>query len=134
MKAKLSRTKAFGLYGVILRNPNWSLSGRSPDGRTVAVSIWSDELSLQDGKLIYDRPNWGDWYDGPGRRFLFKDLAWARDFCGGIVRPVLSVRNPSADGVQTAGAQARTDLFMKLTRLDPDLGGFRLEQVTPIGS
>jgi hypothetical protein len=37
MKAKLSRTKAFGFYGVILRNPNWSLSGRSPDGRTVSA-------------------------------------------------------------------------------------------------
>jgi hypothetical protein len=130
MATRGTRRDAFGSYGIVLRNINWSLSGQSEDGQTVAVSIWQDELTGGAGELIYDRPSWGDWYDGPGKRFFFEHLAWARDNCGGIVRIVLSVRKPGdQEPVQVSGCHAAPDLFMRVTHMDPEKGAFRLEQV-----
>jgi hypothetical protein len=125
-----TRADAFGTYDIVLRNPNWSLSGRSADDGTVAVSLWQDELGSQDGRIVFSRLDWGDWYDGPGRRYWFEDLAWARDHCGNIVRLVISVRDRHASGrVQTLDNFARPNVLLRVTHLDPAVGAFRLEQI-----
>ena len=130
MANKGTRTDAFASYGTVLKNVLWSLSGRSADEKTVAVSIWQEELTGGAGALVYDRPSWGDWYDGPGRRLLFEDLALARDNCGGIVRIVLSIRKEGdREPVQVSGCHAAPDLVMRVTHTDPKKGAFRLEQV-----
>lgn len=119
--------------GAVPPNPYWGLSGISPDGRTVAVSIWRDGLVGRAGYMVYDQVDWGDWHDGPGRRAFFRHLAWARDNCGGIVMIVLSVRKPwTASGrVQAFECYAQPNLIMRIVHLDPEVGAFRLEQVIP---
>jgi hypothetical protein len=135
MAAEGTRTAAFASYGIDLVNVNWSLSGRSEDGKTVAVSIWESELIGPAGKRVYDRPNWGTWYSGPGRRYLFEDFAWARDHCEGIVRIVLATRRESAqDRVEAAESNADHDLIMRVTHMDPETGAFRLEEVPNSGN
>jgi hypothetical protein len=131
MTKKPTRTEAFAEFGIVLKNRAWSLSGISTDGNTVAVSAWVGDLSVEDGKTIYERPNWGDWYDGPGKRFFFEDLLYARDNCDGIVRLVVSSRaSEEADIVKAKDVQARPDLKMKLIKFDRIIGSFRLEQVS----
>ena len=130
MATRGTRKDAFSSYGISLRNVNWSLSGRSEDDRTVAVSIWEKELTGRTGELIYGRPSWGDWYDGLGRRYFFEDLAWARDNCGGIVRIVLSIREQDdSEPAKVAESYADHSLLMRVTHMDPETGAFRLEQV-----
>jgi hypothetical protein len=130
MATRVTRKDAFGSYGIILRNVNWSVSGRSKDDRTVAVSIWEKDLTGQIGERVYDRPSWGDWYSGPGRRYFFEDLAWARDNCVGNVRIVLSIRKPGdSEPVQVAESYADHNLVMRVTHVDPETGAFRLEEV-----
>jgi hypothetical protein len=130
MATRGTRKDAFSSYGVSLRNVNWSLSGRSKDDQTVAVSIWEKELTGAPGERILERPSWGDWYSGPGRRYFFEDLAWARDNCGGIVRIVLSIRKPGdSEPVQVAESYADHNLVMRVTHMDPETGAFKLEQV-----
>lgn len=130
MVSEGTRTAAFASYGITLRNPNWSLSGRSKDEQTVAVSIWVNELSGDADKRVYDRPSWGDWYVGPGRKYLFEDLAWARDHCDGIVKIVLATpREGDRDRVEAAESHADHDLIMRVTHMDADIGAFRFEEV-----
>jgi hypothetical protein len=128
--AEGTRTAAFDSYGIMLRNVNWSLSGRSEDGQTVGVSIWEEELTGPVGKRVYDRPNWGEWYDGPGKRYLFEDFAWARDHCDGIVRIVMATRKETDhDRVEAAESRADHGLIMRVTLMDPEIGAFKLEEV-----
>jgi hypothetical protein len=130
MATRTTRKDAFDSYGITLKNVSWSLSGRSTDGLTVAVSIWKHDLTGQIGERVYDRKSWGDWYSGPGRRYLFEHLAWARDNCDGIVRIVLSVREQGdPEPVRVAGSYADHDLRMRVTHMDPETGAFRLEEV-----
>jgi hypothetical protein len=126
-----TRKAAFEAFDITLKNNSWSLSGRT-DGAPpkVAVSIWENELSVVDGKRVYDRPSWGNWYSGPGRKFLFEDLAWARTHCDGIVRIVLVTR-ATEDGreVKAKKSRAAHDLIMRVIHTDPEVGAFRFEEV-----
>lgn len=132
MAARRTRKDAFGSYGISLRNVSWSLSGRSEKDRKVAVSIWEKDLTGGTGERVYDRTSWGDWYSGPGRRYFFEDLAWARDNCGGIVRIVLSIRKEGdPERVSVADSYADQSLLMRVTHMDPETGAFRLEESYP---
>jgi hypothetical protein len=87
-------------------------------------------LSSGNGKRVFDKPVWGDWYDGYGRKNLFADLAWARDHLDGIVNIVLATRKEgNLDPVQAAQSRADHDLIMRVTHMDPEIGAFRLEEV-----
>jgi hypothetical protein len=132
MANKWTRTAAFRFLNTEPRNPNWSWSARSTDGKTVVVTLWKDELRGPAGKMIYVRNDLGDWYDGNGSRFFFEDLTWALANCGGIVRVIVAVRDRSASPrVRTAECYPQKNLFMRITHLDPEIGAFRLEQVVP---
>jgi hypothetical protein len=130
MAAEGTRTAAFASYGIVLRNVAWSLSGRSEDGQIVAVSIWESDLSGGIGKRVFDRPDWGDWYNGSGKKYLFEDLAWACDHRDGIVNIVLAThKEGNLDPVQASQSRADHNLIMRVTHTDPEIGAFRLEEV-----
>jgi hypothetical protein len=133
MARRFTRTEAFLFYGVQLINPNWSWSGVSVDGLTVAMSVWLDELDRRRGAgaLAYERADVNDWADGPGKRHFFEHLRWALDHCNGIVRIVISVRDPN-DRVRTVDCYPASNLIMRVVRLDAQAGSFRLEQVAPV--
>ena len=130
MARKWTHTEAFRYHNTVSRNPNWSWSARSSDGKTVAVSLWKDEFKGPIGRMVYDRPGTADWYDGPGKRYFFQDLACAVANCGGIVRVVLVVRDPLEPG-RALECYPQKNWLMRVTRLDPKAGAFRLVQVIP---
>ncbi|MBF9234617.1 hypothetical protein [Microvirga alba] len=45
---------AFAYFGAAGRNPRWSWSARSPDGKTVVVTMWKDLITYENGTAIYD--------------------------------------------------------------------------------
>jgi hypothetical protein len=124
------RSEAFQALGAPLRNIQRHLSSRVEDRLLVVVSLWEDELTGLEGSLVYDRADTDDWADGYGKRDFFRDLQWAIDHCGGQVRVVLSVRNPS-NPHKAIDSYPRPDLVMRITRLDVTRGSFRLESVAP---
>jgi hypothetical protein len=131
MAKKLTRVAAFRSYNTELPNP-YRWSARSPDGKTVAVSLWKDEFEGPAGRMVYNRSSMEDWYDGSGKRRFFEDLAWAVTHCDGIVRVIVAVRDTSAfPHVRTAECYPCKNLLMRVTHLDPVAGTFRLEQVVP---
>ncbi len=84
---KWTKKECFAHYGVVPRNLRWSWSGRSPDGKTVAVAFWQDRF-LDGGKTYRSSnhlPN-DKWFGSPGHSELIENLIWARDNCGGLLR------------------------------------------------
>jgi hypothetical protein len=58
---------AFGFFGAVPVNRQWSWSARSPDGSTVVLTWWKDQEARRDGKLVYDTrndPNLAEWPTG----------------------------------------------------------------------
>src|ERR1700737_4081295 len=57
----------------------------------------------------------GDWFRGPGSRYLFKDLAWALGHCRGIVSVIVAVRDRKVSPrVRMAECYPRRNLLMRV--------------------
>jgi hypothetical protein len=129
-----TRTAAFRFYDTEPRNPNWSWSARSADGATVAITLWKDEFIGSAGKMTYAKSELGDWFEGPGSRFFFEDLAWAKNNCDGIVRVIVAVRDEQdKTKVSMAECYPQKNLVMRITHLDAEAGAFGLSQIVPNG-
>ncbi|MHC2423281.1 hypothetical protein ACVII1_006285 [Bradyrhizobium elkanii] len=126
-----SRTKAFKVYSLNLKNPRSSLSAMSEDASRVAIGVWQDEFKMAAGRMVYERSSWGDWFSGPGRREYIKHLAWAWRCLDGIVNVVISTRKWTENGYVRTDSFARPSVIMRVVHLDPVTGAFRLEQVLP---
>jgi hypothetical protein len=127
----MTRDKAFRQLGTKLKNPRRDLSARSTNGGTVAVSLWKDEIRGPAGRMVCSRSGWGNWNRSTYRGFL-KNLAWALEHCGGIVRVVIVVRaEENILRVRTADCYPAKNLLMRVTHLDLVAGAFGLEQVIP---
>jgi hypothetical protein len=132
MATAWSRTAAFRFFNTEPRNPNWSWSARSADGKTVAVTLWRHEFEGPAGKMVYAREAFGTWHKGSGSRVFLEDLLWAFVNCAGIVRVIVAVRDRGSESVvRTAECYPQKSLVMRVTYVDPETGAFRLEQVVP---
>ena len=129
MTQKWTLTKAFAYFdGAKARNPRWSWSARSADGRTVVVTLWKDSI-CDDGRTVtVDAFDDGSgrlrlWKDAQGNRDRIQNLVWARDHCDGLFRVVLVVAKDTA-AVPRAIDERYPDpnLVMKLIRLNEDTG------------
>src|SRR5258708_15692292 len=86
-----TRAGAFAQVGVRLRNNQWSWSGRSEDGQTVAITVWTDKVKREDDSFVYRQIAYTEAERGrPGFRELIENLRWARDHCGGFVKIVMT--------------------------------------------
>src|SRR5688572_15784430 len=99
MPKKWSHTQAFAHFDTKPRNIQWSWSARSEDGKTVVVTLWQDLFSRMNGRLVYERPQAHEHVRRrPGFSELMKNLAWARDHCGGKFKVIVAkAKDPNAD-------------------------------------
>lgn len=126
-----SRTNAFKVYSMNLKNVRSSLSAMSEDGSRVAIGVWQDEFKMVAGRMIYERSSWGNWFDGPSRREYIKHLALAWRHLDGKVNVVISTRKWTENGYVRMDSFARPTVIMRVVHLDQVTGAFRLEQVLP---
>ena len=131
MMKKWTHKACFDTYGAKPGNPRWSWSGRSEDGKTIAVTVWQDRF--EDGIDVYrSRPYLGDkdWKSRPGHNELVGNLAWARDHCDGEVRIIIAVPvDPSADPRAIRECFPRPDIRMRVTDLNETSGDFTLTRI-----
>lgn len=133
MSKKWSHKACFEHYGAKPGNPRWSWSGRSDDGRTVAVTCWQDRF--ESGIDLYrSHTHLGEagWSSRPGHNELIRNLAWARDNCDGQVRIIVAIpedRNASPRSIRECFP--RPDISMRVTKLDEASGDFVLERIKP---
>jgi len=128
MTGGLRLSAAYRAYGCVTKTP-YSWSGRSPDGKTVAISMWVDGIHNDTSPMTYgsvgkeDIANW-EWRQGNKDRI--EDLKWSHDHCGGRLRVIITVPEDfDAPTRKVAEAWVRPDLVMQLDELNENTGEFR---------
>lgn len=129
---KWTREACFEHFGASCRNPRWSWSARSADGKTVVMTMWEDEIEWDRQVATYKslpksvrRPR-----RRPGETERLENLKWARDHCDGLVRVVrmtASVKDPYTRKI--ASCYPDDDLIMRIVELDEANSTFRAKSV-----
>ena len=120
---------AFKKAGVVAKNPRWSWSARSEDGKVVVMTLWKDLIDYKAKPISYStfsRENLSVWIDRPGNRERLENLKWARDHCEGLFRVVITTaKDTNADTREIEDAHYQARMIMKLVELNEQTGEFR---------
>jgi hypothetical protein len=126
-----SHSDCFNFFGVVPKNIFWSWSGRSADGKNVAVTLWQDRFE-EKGRLY---PSWqtdvpGEWKSRPGFVELIENLATAREQANGVVHVIIArAKDPKASPRSIARCFPHPTLKMRVAELNTDEGTFLLERI-----
>jgi hypothetical protein len=130
MAKKWSRRECFEHFGAICANERWSWSAKSPDGNTVVMTMWQDEITSHEGKLVYESRTRSKDRKLPGATERLANLKWARAHCNGLVRAVIAVAKDLNAHPRSARLWFPQDgLIMKIADLNESTGAFRAESV-----
>jgi hypothetical protein len=128
MPKKWTLAESFAHFGAVGNNPRWSWSARSPDGKTVVITLWEDRLIYSAGIVTYDeaeREKLPGWTERPGNRERLENLAWARDNCTGVFRVVITkAKDVNVSPREIADCHPQPKLIMRITALDRQTGAF----------
>lgn len=121
----------FEHFGAVCKNPRWSWSARSTDGKTVVITMWEDEITQDGPMVIYQSRLRTRTRKRPGETERLENLIWAHDHCDGLVRVVrMTARDEKANPRSIATCYPDDDLIMCVTALDKAKGTFRAESVS----
>lgn len=128
---KYTKKQCFEAFNTRQKNPRWSWSARSDDGKTVAVTFWQDRF--EDGGRVYRSYTHSSDYTGhgtPGHTELIENLAWARDYCNGELNVIIAIAQD-----RKASPRAILECFpnfrfkMRILQLAEDVGDFAVERL-----
>ncbi|MGP0058344.1 MAG: hypothetical protein ACLPID_03530 [Beijerinckiaceae bacterium] len=123
--------ECFEVYGTIPKNPGWSWSGRSADGKVVSATFWQDQFG--DKGRIYRSQTLPGGYSGessPGHKELLDNPAWSRENCGGEIRIIIAIaKDTSASPRAIKECFPAEKIRMRVTHLDEATGDFIAERV-----
>jgi hypothetical protein len=130
MSKKLTHKECFEFFGTIPKNPRWSWSGRSPDGKVVSVTFWQDQFE-EGGRVYRGRRRSGEkGMSKPGRAELLENLKWARDHCDGILRIIIAIaKDTKAEPRSILECFPQKTLRMRLIHLDLETGEYVAERI-----
>ncbi len=126
-----THSECFEFFGVVPRNTRWSWSGRSLDGKDVAVTLWQDRFE-EKGRIYRswktDQP--GEWKSRPGFVELIENLVFARDNLNGKVHVILAIAKDKAARPRSIKRSfPQPNLKMRVIELDENEGTFVLERI-----
>jgi len=125
-----TREACFEHFGAICKNPRWSWSARSLDGRTVVMTMWEDEIRWDGPKATYQSRARARTRKRAGETERLENLKWARDHCDGLVRVVrMTAQDENANPRSIATCYPDNDLVMRVVALDETDGTFRAESI-----
>src|SRR5947208_1254566 len=133
MARKWTHTSAFAYFGTAPNNVQWSWSARSADGKTVVVTLWQDHIKGREGSTICGHDSFEPSVrKRPGFRELMKNLAWARDHCGGRFHVIVAIaRDRNADPRSIAECFP-SPIVMRITSLNIETGAYTAESVSSL--
>ena len=126
------KVQAFAHFGVILKNDQWSWSGRTSDGTVVVLTIWEDQINNKTKPRSYSLfgdPNLSDWIDRLGNRERIENLKWARDHCDGKFSVIIAKAKDTTARTREIAEAYHTKMTMRLTDLNEETGEFSAEVV-----
>jgi hypothetical protein len=128
MTKSWTKTEAFEYFRAKQKNPRWSWSARSEDGKTVVLTLWQDHFI--DGGRKYLAQGITTIETRLGHLELMENLRWAIDHCDGVVRAVMAVAvDTKADPRSIAKCFPHPTLKMKIVKFEPDKKRFLLERI-----
>jgi hypothetical protein len=128
MRKKWTLAAAFGYFGAVPKNPRWSWSGKSPDGKVVVLTMWDDQIGDDRGLKTYQSGPRKRRHPGGTERL--ENLIWAQDRCEGLFRVVrLRAKDASAKHRSIAECFPDDALIMHIEHLDGKTGEFLARQV-----
>jgi len=108
----------FAHFGAKGKNSRWSWSARTPDNKTVVLTLWVDYIQPgQDKTIVYENVGDGSlgWVRRPGNRERLENLRFAMDRCGGLFRVVfVRAKDTAAEPREIAECYPRADLKMRI--------------------
>ena len=127
----VGKVEAYAALGAALKNERWAWSGHSEDEATVVVTLWADKLRDVPGGGhrydLFDAPDLEAWRTKRGNRERIRDLALARDRCGGLFKAVIGRANAAGDAMLEGSVYEASDVVMRLIDLDERTGEFSAE-------
>ena len=129
MPRKWTRSECFEHFGALCKNPQWSWSAKSADGRVVVMCMWQDEIKREGDRMVYQSvtPRRGE-QNRPGAKERLENLKWAREHCDGLARVVVMRANDTkADPRSIAECFPHDKLVMRIIHIDEATGEFRAE-------
>ncbi|MDQ4054920.1 MAG: hypothetical protein M3237_19805 [Actinomycetota bacterium] len=121
---------AFAHFGTIARNPRWAWSAVSPDLKTVAVTLWEDQIAADGSVDFFGHPELERWQSQHGNRDRIRNLIIARDNCGGLFRVVVVKAHDIHEFPrQIEDRYPDDDVIMRLVNLDEQTGEFSAVRV-----
>ena len=136
MPRKWTRSECFEHFGASCKNPQWSWSAKSADGRVVVMCMWQDEITRDGALMVYQSltprrgsltPRRGE-VNRPGAKERLENLKWAREHCDGLARVVVMRANDTKAGPRSiAECFPHDKLVMRITHIDEATGEFRAE-------
>jgi hypothetical protein len=119
---------AFKAAGVAAKNPRWSWSARSADGKVIVLTLWKDLIDYKARPISYNsfaREDLANWMNRPGNRERLENLIWSRDHCGGLFRVVITTaKDVNAQPREIEDAYYQPRMVMKLVDLNEVTGEF----------
>jgi len=129
---KWTLAQAFAYFGAVATNRVWSWSARSPDERTIVLTLWEDRVDRTSGRLIYDtmrHPKLHIWRDKLGNRDRIKNLQLAYGHPDVQVRAVIiKAKDLEARTRSIVSRYPHPRLFLTITQFNPETGEFRAEE------
>jgi len=117
--------EAFDFFGTVPRNPRWAWSAVSPDGKTVAVTLWDHERADDGSVDFFDTDKRVRWMGRIGNRDRIKNLRHAIAHCDGKFRVVRVIaKDINADPRRIKDRIADPHTIMQIVRFDEDTGEF----------
>jgi hypothetical protein len=129
MPRKWTRSECFEHFGASCKNPQWSWSAKSADGRVVVMCMWQDEIKREGDRMVYQSltPRRGE-ENRPGTKERLENLKWAREHCDGLARVVVMRANDTKAGPRSiAECFPHDKLVMRITHINEATGEFRAE-------
>lgn len=127
MRKEWTKTTAFGFFDVKLENVQWSWSGVSEGGDTVAIVLWQDGVKGRDGNLVYhdDEDLEAEWRERTGNKRRIIHLAHAVSRLEGRFRAVIAkAEDITADPRKIARCFPQEGVFWQIDSLDETTGAF----------
>ncbi|WP_441230074.1 hypothetical protein AB7828_10155 [Tardiphaga sp. 215_C5_N2_1] len=132
MAGKLTHKACFEFFGTVPKNPRWSWSGRSPDGKVVSVTFWQDQFEDR-GRVYRSKLRPGEKaMPKAGRTELLENLKWSHENCGGVLHIIIAIpKDPKAEPRSILECFPQKILRMKLTHFDEGTGQYVAERIEP---
>ncbi|HUC62581.1 MAG TPA: hypothetical protein VMF53_11555 [Alphaproteobacteria bacterium] len=128
-----TRSEAFAYFGASGKNPRWSWSARSADGKIVVLTMWQDEFRVSDGVATYrtGQSEEVDWGGRAGNQERIENINSAVAHCDGKIRVVIAcARDVDARVREIESCFPHEKLVMRITAFDVNTGEFSAVSVT----